>query len=178
LPQGRGGGFSLVDGMLFTGYGFHFSERRREPLMGGLIAYSLTGSAVPIGPVNMSDCVPNTAVTNEPTFTNVYQGVLCPIGCTKVCHSTSAEAGLNLDQKAVAYASLVGVTANGPACSPGGHVLVSPGDPQASLLHGKLAGMAACGLPMPPGVTPATTPVTPAMLEAVRAWIAAGAPNN
>lgn len=178
LPQGRGGGFSVVDGMLFTGYGFHFSESRREPLTGGLIGYSLTGEIIPITPVNLSDCIPSTALTSEATFTNVYQGVLCPIGCTKVCHSSSAEAGLNLDQKAIAYASLIGVGAKGPACAPGGHVLVVAGDPQASLLHGKLAAMPACGVSMPPLVTPANTPVTPAMLEAVRAWIAAGAPNN
>jgi polyvinyl alcohol dehydrogenase (cytochrome) len=178
LPQGRGGGFSLVDGMLFTGYGFHFSESAREPLMGGLIAFSRTGMIEDIGPGMMSDCIPETAVTSAATFTNVYQGVLCPIGCTKVCHSTSAEAGLNLEGKAVAYQSLVGVVARGPVCMPGGHTLVMPNNPMASLLHGKLAGMPACGVAMPPGVTAANTPVTPPMLDAVRAWIMAGAPNN
>jgi polyvinyl alcohol dehydrogenase (cytochrome) len=179
LPQGRGGGFSLVDGMLFTGFGFHFSESRREPLTGGLRAWSLTGSvAVPETPTNMPDCVPDTVVTAEPTFTNVYQGVLCAAGCTKVCHSTSMEAGLQLEGKAIAHQSLVSVMAKGMPCATGGHTLVMPGNPEMSLLHGKLALTPACGVGMPPTATAANTPITPAMLTAVRAWIAAGAPNN
>jgi polyvinyl alcohol dehydrogenase (cytochrome) len=179
LPAGRGGGFSLVDGMLFTGYGFHFSESRQEPLMGGLLAYSLTGS-IPPPPAGEAtdDCIPGTALTTEPTFTNVYQGVLCPSGCTKVCHSSSGEAGLRLHQKAMAHQTMVGVAAKGPACSTGGHMLVVAGDPTMSLLYGKLALTPACGVSMPPAATAATTPVTPAMLDVLRAWIAAGAPNN
>lgn len=179
LPQGRGGGFSLVDGMLFTGYGFHFSESRREPLTGGLRAWSLTGTvAVPETPTTTSDCVPNTVVTAAPTFTNVYQGVLCAAGCTKVCHSTSMEAGLQLEGKAIAHQSLVNVKAKGMACAAGGQSLVMPGNPEMSLLHGKLALMPSCGVGMPPTATAANTPITPPMLEAVRAWIAAGAPND
>jgi len=178
LPQGRGGGFALVDGLLFTGYGFHFSESRREPLMGGIVAFSPTGTASMPEGTNTSDCVPDTAVTNAPTFTNVYQGVLCAVGCTNVCHSTSGEAGLILEGKASAYAGLVNVAAKGEACKTGGHMLVVPGNPTTSLLHSKLALMPACGVAMPPTATATTTPITPAMLDAVRAWIAAGAPNN
>ncbi len=176
---GRGGGFSLVDGMLFTGYGFHFSESRREPLTGGLIAYSLTGKAVvPVDNTTSDDCVPNTPLTQEPTFKNVYQGVLCPAGCTKVCHSSSGEAGLRLERIAVAHQGLVGVAAKGEACKASGAMLVAPGDATASVLHGKLALMPQCGLGMPPTATAANTPITAPMLEVVRAWIAAGAPNN
>jgi hypothetical protein len=178
LPQGRGGGFSLVDGMLFTGYGFHFSESRREPLMGGLIAYSLNGTIDPMTPTQMSDCASGYTLTGAATFTNVYQGVLCPAGCTKVCHSTSAEAGLNLEGKAIAYRGLVGVAAKGPACNTGGHMLVVQGNPAVSLLHGKLAATPACGVPMPPSATQGNPMIAPAQLEAVRAWIAAGAPND
>jgi outer membrane protein assembly factor BamB len=179
VPQGRGGGFTLVDGMLFTGYGFHFSESRREPLTGGLLAYSLTGTATPPPVVGeQTDCVPDTPVTNAPTFSNVYQGVLCAAGCTKVCHSSSMEAGLRLDQRAIAHRSLVNVAAAGAACKTGGHQLVVPGNHAASLLYGKLALTPACGVGMPPTATAATTPITSAMLEAVRAWIAAGAPDN
>lgn len=179
LPQGRGGGFSLVDGMLFTGYGFHFSESRREPLSGGLVAYSLSGTiTTPTAPTDPSGCIPDTAVTSAPTFTNVYQGVLCPSGCTKVCHSSSMEAGLRLDGQAIAYESMVGVAAKGEACRTGGHTLVVAGDPTQSLLYGKLAATPSCGIAMPPTATAANTPITPAMLEAVRAWIAAGAPND
>jgi hypothetical protein len=176
-PQGRGGGFAVVDGMVFTGYGFHFSESRKEPLMGGLLGFSTTGAVIPIDPgAPLSDCIPNTAVTSAPTFTNVYQGVLCPLGCTKVCHSTSAEAGLNLEGKMVAYMSMVDVPAKGDACKDKGHVLVAKNNAAASVLHGKLTSTPQCGVVMPPGA--AMSPVTPMQLEAVRAWIAAGAPNN
>jgi len=178
LPQGRGGGFSLVDGMLFTGYGFHFSESRKEPLMGGLLAYSLTGTIAPPPGGATDDCTPDTPLTSAATFTNVYQGVLCPTGCTKVCHSSSGEAGLRLHEKAIAHQSLVGAAAKGPACSTGGHTLVVAGDPTKSLLYGKLALTPACGVSMPPAVTAANTPITAPMLEVVRAWIAAGAPND
>ena len=178
LPQGRGGGFSLVDGMLFTGYGFHFSESRAEPLTGGLIAFSRSGTIMPVEPPKMDDCIVGTALTAEPTFNNVYQGVLCPSGCTKVCHSSSMEASLRLDKIDIAYTSLVNAAAKGAGCNTGGHVLVVPNNPAASVLHGKLAAMPACGIAMPPGATPETTLVTPAMMQAVSAWIAAGAPNN
>jgi polyvinyl alcohol dehydrogenase (cytochrome) len=178
LPQGRGGGFSLVDGMLFTGYGFHFSESRREPLMGGLIGFSRGGGIIIPEPPKTDDCVAGTPLTADATFTNVYQGVLCPAGCTKVCHTSSMEGALRIDFKDIAYQSLVGVVAKGAGCVGAGHVLVQPNDPAASVLHGKLALTPQCGLAMPPGATAATTSVTPAMLEAVRAWIAAGAPNN
>jgi polyvinyl alcohol dehydrogenase (cytochrome) len=177
VPQGRGGGFSLVDGMLFTGYGFHFSESNKEPLMGGLIAYSLTGSIPPPPGGMMSDCIPETAVTSAPTFTNVYQGVLCPLGCTKVCHSTAAQGELNLDGKAIAYQGLVNAAAKGPPCA-GQGTLVVPGNPMTSIFQSKLTTMPGCGVAMPPGGDPTTTPVTPAQLEAVRAWIMAGAPND
>jgi hypothetical protein len=178
LPQGRGGGFSLVDGALFTGYGFHFSESRREPLMGGLLAYTLDGKVTVAGPVNTSDCVPNTPVTAAPTFTNVYQGVICADGCAKICHGSSMEAGLNLESKAIAYQSLIQIAARGEACKASGQMLVNPMNPMTSLFYTKLAAMPACGVSMPPGSTPAMSTITPAMREAVRAWIAAGAPNN
>jgi polyvinyl alcohol dehydrogenase (cytochrome) len=179
VPAGRGGGFSLVDGMLFTGYGFHFSESNKEPLMpGGLMAFSRSGKVDPIGPMKTDDCVPGTALTADPTFNNVYQGVLCPAGCTKVCHTSSREGSLQIDFRDIAYANLVGVTAKGAACMTSGKMLVQANDPAQSVLHSKLALTPLCGLAMPPGATAATTSVTPAMLDVVRAWIMAGAPNN
>ena len=45
-------------------------------------------------------------------------------------------------------------------------------------LHGKLAATPACGVPMPPSATQGNPMVTSAQLETVRAWIAAGAPND
>ena len=178
VPQRRGGGFSLAAGMLFTGYGMHFSESRMEPLMGGLIGYSLNGQATVTGSATTSDCVPGTAVTSAATFTNVYQGVICADGCANVCHGSSDDAMLNISTKELAYKALVGVSARGPACGMSGQTLVTANDAMASVLYTKLAATPSCGMSMPPGVTQANTSITPAMLEAVRAWIAAGAPNN
>jgi hypothetical protein len=127
--------------------------------------------------MNVSDCIEGTAASGERTFSDVYQGVLCPLGCTKLCHASAAEGGLNLEGKAMAYRGVVSVAAQGPPCT-GQGTLVVPGDPTASLLHSKLTTTPACGAPMPPGGSASSTPVTPAMLEAVRGWIAAGAPND
>ena len=178
VPE-RAGGFSLVDGMLFTGYGYHFSESRREPLMGGLLAFSLTGSVAVPTSTNMSDCVAGTALTADPTFTNVYQGVLCATGCANVCHGTAMTAGLRLDKKAIAYQSLVGAPTMGEACVvTAGQKLVVAGNPAQSVLHSKLAATPLCGATMPPGATAADTPVTPAMLKVLSDWITAGALDN
>jgi hypothetical protein len=64
--------------MLFTGYGFHFSESRREPLMGGLIAFSRTGNVAPPPMVPTSDCPEAPVLSGQPTFTNVYEVAIAP----------------------------------------------------------------------------------------------------
>jgi PQQ-like domain len=111
-------------------------------------------------------------------FTNVYQGVICADGCGKVCHSSSAEAMLDLSSQATAYKALVGVAARGDVCMSSGQMLVNPMNAMTSLFYTKLAAMPACGVSMPPGSTPTNSSITPAMRDAVRAWIAAGAPND
>jgi polyvinyl alcohol dehydrogenase (cytochrome) len=178
MPAGVGGGFSLVDGMLFLGYGYHFSESAREPLMGGLMGFAIGGSAPPppTGPV--SDCVADTAVTAAPTFTNVYQGVLCANGCDKVCHtSNTGAAQLGLAGKAMAYKNLVGIPAMDAANCGGKGNRVTAGNADMSILYQKLADSQTCGTRMPPG-GPLGGMFGPGQLEAVKAWIAAGAPDN
>jgi hypothetical protein len=138
------------------------------------MAFALGGSAPepPTGPV--ADCVPDTPVTADPTFTNVYQGVLCANGCDKVCHtSDTGAAKLNLFGKAAAYTSLVGIPAMDMACA-GKATRVVAGDPATSLLVQKLANTQTCGGQMPPG----GPELPPEQLDALRAWIMAGAPNN
>ena len=177
LPQGRGGGFSLVDGMLLTGFGFHFSESDREPLQGGLLAYSLAGTLEdPTVAEDTSDCDDSYVPTAVPTFTNVYQEVICGTGCW-ACHGPAMQGALGLEPKANAYANLVGRAAGGEPCAPDGQMLVAPGDANASLLYTKLAATTSCGDAMPPG-DPANSPITPAMLQRVQAWINAGAPDD
>lgn len=178
MPTGVGGGFSLVDGMLFLGYGYHFSESAREPLMGGLMAFAIGGSAPPPPTGPTSDCVPNTAVTADATFTNVYQGVLCANGCDKVCHtSNTGAAQLGLAGKAMAYKNLVGIPAMDTSGCAGKGNRVTAGNADMSILYQKLANTQSCGSRMPPG-GPVGGAFGAGQLEALKAWIAAGAPDN
>jgi hypothetical protein len=51
----------------------------------------------------------------DPTFTNVWRGVIVGNGCTQTqCHGASRAGLLRLDGKKVAYDGLVGVKAQGP----------------------------------------------------------------
>ena len=178
MPTGVGGGFSLVDGMLFLGYGYHFTESAREPLMGGLMGFAIGGSAPPppTGPV--SDCMPGSAVTSAATFTNVYQGVLCANGCDKVCHtSNTGAAQLGLMGKSMAYKNLVGVNAMDAMGCGGKGSRVLAGNAEMSVLYQKLANTQTCGSRMPPG-GPVNGDIPAAQLDALKAWINAGAPDN
>lgn len=178
-PTPSGGGFSMVDGLLFLGYGYHFSESAKEPLNGGLMGFAIGGSAPPprVGPT--SDCMTDAAVTADPTFTNVYQGVLCKNGCDKVCHtSNTGAAQLGLAGKDMAYMNLVGVGAKDTTACAGMGNRVTAGDPAASVLYQKLANTQTCGSRMPPGGPVGGGDLPAAQLDALKAWIMAGAPNN
>lgn len=109
-------------------------------------------------------------------FSAIWSQVFTGNGCKSVfCHGTNA-GNLSLETRDGAYAQLVGVPASGPLCSSSGLLRVAPGNPDGSLLLQKMAhATPACGTVMPPaaGVT-----VSEAQLAQVRAWIAAGAPNN
>jgi polyvinyl alcohol dehydrogenase (cytochrome) len=176
-PAGRGGGFAIVDGMLYTGFGFHFSESRREPLSGGLMAMSPTGTG-PIAPTteDPTGCMNQPVLGPDPTFTNIFQGIFCATDC-KLCHGEgSTEAGLALVPKATGYTSLVGIAPSTTAeCMNAATPRVQAGNPMGSLLYLKLANMQTCGTGMPPS---APDRITPAMLDRVREWIMAGAQNN
>jgi polyvinyl alcohol dehydrogenase (cytochrome) len=176
-PAGIGGGFSLVDGLLFVGYGHHFSQSAMEPLNGGLMGFAIGGSAPPPPTGPTSDCVADTAVTAAPTFTNVYQGVLCANGCDKVCHtSNTGAAQLGFMSKSVAYTNLVGTAAMDMNCAGKGSRVVA-GNPDMSILYQKMAGVQTCGDRMPPG-GPMGGMFPQAQLDALKAWIMAGAPND
>jgi hypothetical protein len=87
------------------------------------------------------------------------------------CHTGVVPAqGLDLSSGS-AYASLVAVPAS--QCSDG-RVRVAPGDPDASYLVDKLLGVDLCaGTLMPKGA-----PLTPAQIQIIRDWVAAGASEN
>jgi hypothetical protein len=113
------------------------------------------------------------------SWTNVYGEVLTQ--CADH-HSGGASAAGNLDMgtQSSAYANLVGVPAQGPACGieglDGGTPLVRvlPGDSAKSLLYQKLAGTQTCGSAMPDE----SSPLPASQIALVKSWIDEGAPNN
>jgi hypothetical protein len=123
------------------------------------------------------------APTFEPKWSAIYPEIITAKGCSQgaQCHG-GAGGMLNMSDAATAYAALVGVAAMGvlpgaPNCSESGLTRVVPGDPDNSLLVQKLSNTQTCGTQMPPGGPQGGT-FGPGQLEAVKAWIAAGAPNN
>ena len=103
----------------------------------------------------------------ELTFRAVYESILAS-RCAP-CHTQRAFGGLGMPNAAAAFDALVGVGAATSACA--GSERVVPGDPAASVLYRKLSGEDLCGSPMPPGA-----PLTSSEVDAVRVWIASGAP--
>src|SRR5207244_12827706 len=89
--------------------------------------------------------------------------------------AAAAAGGLNLAAGS-AYGNLVGISAANPAAGAAGVLRVVPGDPDHSFLLQKLLGQigAAEGARMPL----VGTPVSPANLDLIRRWIAAGAPQT
>ncbi len=109
-----------------------------------------------------------------PSFTEVYEGVLIPQGCTAgYCHGGMA-GGLMMTDEATAYANLVDVAATTPVC--GLTTRVVPGAPDESILWPRVRPAAqdmgmACAPKMPQGM-----PGLPdAEAQLVYDWIAAGA---
>lgn len=101
------------------------------------------------------------------TLQSIQENVFTPI-CTQ-CHAgAAAPLGLRLDE-ASAYAMLV----NAPSVEQGSLNRVTPGDPDSSYLIQKLEGTAASGAQMPLG----QPPLPPATINAIRQWIANGAPK-
>ena len=106
----------------------------------------------------------------EPTLTSI-QSVLIDRSCnSESCHGGSTpEAGLDLSTAQASYDSLVGVASSQEPS----FTLVTPGDPDNSLLYMVLTGEVGSVDQMPPGYS-----LDPEEIEAVRQWIEDGAENN
>jgi hypothetical protein len=113
---------------------------------------------------------------SAPSFTELYNTSLA--SCKNViCHGGATDGpgvGLNMQTRDDAYKTLVGIMAsdNGD-CAGSGLLRVVPSDPDASLLMMKITRQPPCGGQMPPGGSLIAEQTDP-----VRAWIAAGAPDN
>ena len=93
------------------------------------------------------------------------------------CHAgEDAADGLTFATKELGYASTVGKTAKMRACRGGERVVVTAGDPAASLLFRKIAGTQECGGAMPPAS--AGDPLSADEIAKVESWIRAGAKDD
>ncbi len=106
-----------------------------------------------------------------PTFTEIYDELLSVRCADAICHGGGAGA-MNFSTRDAAYASLVGVTAQGTSCGTSGRVRVVPSDPDASLMYQKLLPTVPCGSRMP------ATPLDDDDIERIADWIEAGAAND
>ncbi|AKU94871.1 hypothetical protein AKJ09_01535 [Labilithrix luteola] len=98
-------------------------------------------------------------------------------GQCNFCHSLppneKSNGNLSMgEDKASAYAALVGKPSASHSCS--GGTLVVAGQPDASLFFQKLSASPACGGRMPLG----GDPLTPEQLDMIRSWISAGAKDD
>jgi endo-1,4-beta-xylanase len=116
----------------------------------------------------------------EPTFAAIYSEIIikgavgnCTFGA---CHGQPPNANSGMlelfsNDKDMTYARLVGPASTSAAC--GGMPMVTPGNPDMSLLYLKLLATPPCGVRMPFGGM-----LTDGQIEQIRLWIANGAQNN
>ena len=110
------------------------------------------------------------ACVAAPTFTQIYDTILSS-DC-RPCHTMAPfEANLNYSSRAMAYAEMVGVTAE---CGTMTDTLVIARNSRDSLLWRKLSGVNLCGEMMPRRMTSLPS----ADITAIEQWINAGAPDN
>lgn len=136
------------------------------------ICDTTAGACVAVG-----DVVPPLDVAFDPVWSAIYPRVIGPTCATAIgCHGLEPRsAGLDMSSETAAYDSLVGVAAStdvaaGALCGMAFATRVVPGEPDLSLIVQKLEGSPPCGDPMPVG-----PPLSSNAIEAIRAWIAAGA---
>jgi len=148
------------------------SPTRRPTLLAVTLAVPLLAAACGGSSSSGSPTAPTPAPTQSAaTFSNVRSQVFQPscVGC-HTSQGRSPEAGLSLDA-GVGYGNIVGVPSRGnPGLS-----LIAPGNPDGSYLLHKVEGRAGIvGSRMPLGGPSLSTD----LIDLVRRWIQAGAPNN
>jgi hypothetical protein len=110
----------------------------------------------------LADAAPTTTLT----YSDIRETIIEPQCTGTACHN--ADAFLSFFK----YGFLVDAQARGEPCE-GKGILVVPFDPGGSLLLAKLGTSPPCGSRMPFSLEP----LEPGTLEALREWIAAGAPQ-
>ena len=126
--------------------------------------------------VRVSNSFGQTVPDENSTYHDIQESIFDKSCANSVCHAAPANAGnLNLIYGR-SYENLVGIVPQNPAAAAAGMKLVDPGNPENSFLLTKLIGPTAAeqGARMPFGGGVLHT----GKIEAVRTWIAAGAPQT
>jgi hypothetical protein len=145
-------------------------------MMPATAAILIVGALASVAP----GCGSSPPSASEPASFDAVYAALFPKSTNarcNFCHALQATETSNGklqmgEDKASAYAALVGKTSSSSRC--GGRPLVVPGDPDGSLLYQKLSEPPPCGSRMPLG----GAQLTEAQREMVRSWIAAGAKDD
>lgn len=160
------GAFTIVDGagpaFLDPGDTLRVTVRFEPARAGGHAARVV--SATPCGDVALAgsgagDVTLSFAADIQPIFT---------ANCVRCHNDRTTNGGLDL-RAGVSHGNLVNRVSNGYAPS----LRVVPGDPDNSVLHGKVANTGQFGQQMPP-----TGSLAPELIQSIRAWILEGAVNN
>lgn len=131
----------------------------------GAAAVALAGCATDDG---------GPASTAQPTLAWVQANVFTKSCAVSGCHGAgSPAAGLKLTDADASRASLVGVASKVADGQGGTYLRVAASDPSKSLLYLVVKGKVGEQRQMPPGLA-----LSPEKVEAIRGWIAAGAPAN
>ena len=126
--------------------------------------------------VRVSNSFGQTVPDENSAYHDIQEYVFDKSCANSVCHAAPANAGsLNLTY-GLSYEDLVGQVPQNPAAAAAGMKLVDPGNPENSFLLAKLVGPTApeqgARMPFGGGV------LHSGKIEAIRTWIAAGAPQT
>jgi hypothetical protein len=111
----------------------------------------------------------------DPTFTSIKTNVFAKNCTTSSCHGELGQRGGLLLEGGAVYDNLVGVMAENDTAHARGLVRVNPGKPDSSFLIIKLTGPAAGEGERMPYENAA---LNAQAIDAIRTWIANGAPRN
>ena len=126
--------------------------------------------------VRVSSSFGQTAPGENAAYHDIQEYIFDKSCANSVCHAAPANAGSLSLTYGLSYEDLVGRVPQNPAAAAAGMKLVDPGNPENSFLLTKLVGPTGPeqGAPMPFG----GGVLHNGKIEAVRTWIAAGAPQT
>jgi hypothetical protein len=146
-------------------------------LHGWALALTLSTAALSFG-CSSSTSSSSSPGETAPTFTEVYNDVMVPNGCSSHHIATGPDDFLDMSTQANAYKNLVGVKADGPKCGTSGLTRVVAGNASESLMYEKVSeAKPPCGGQMPLGCS-ASSCLSTSDQQEIQNWINAGAMNN